>query len=94
LTAFFGERRLKNITPTDVHAFIVDRKEQGKAAATINGEVAHLSHMFTWANKLKLTTHNPCRDISKLKANKKTVIFHAKRLAVCWRSVAGTCEIW
>ena len=71
LKAFFGERPLKNITPADVHAFIVDRKEQGKAAATINGEVAHLSHMFTWANKLKLTTHNPCRDISKLKANKK-----------------------
>src|SRR2546425_10246782 len=27
--------------------------------------------MFTWANRLMLATCHPCRDISKLKANKK-----------------------
>jgi integrase len=67
LKAFFGERLLTNIKPEHVLALIMHRKEQGKSAATINGEVAHLSHMFTWANKLKLTTHHPVKGIGYLK---------------------------
>lgn len=71
LTAVFGKKLVKDVTPEDVHAFILHRREQGKAAATINGEIAVLSTMFTWANKLKLTTRHPCRGIGKLKANQK-----------------------
>jgi len=71
LKAFFGETLITNITPEQIHAFILHRKEQGKAAATINGEVAHLSHLFTWANKLKLTTQHPVKGVSKLRANRR-----------------------
>jgi hypothetical protein len=31
--------------------FIVQRKEQGRSSYTINSEVAHLSHLFTWVGK-------------------------------------------
>jgi integrase len=72
LKMFFGENTLaKNIQPEDVHKFIAHRREQGRAAATINGEAAHLSHMFTWANRLKLVNHHPVKGIGFLKANMK-----------------------
>lgn len=71
LKAYFGETLLKNITPEHVHAFIMGRKEQGKAAATINGEIALLSHMFTWGNKLKLVAHHPVRGVGYLKAHRR-----------------------
>ncbi|HEV8713298.1 MAG TPA: site-specific integrase [Candidatus Binatia bacterium] len=91
LKAFFGERLLKDITPADVHAFIMSRKEQGKSAATINAEVGHLSHMFTWANKLHLTTHHPCRGVTRLKANQKDRYLTREEidrlLAVCRRDL-------
>lgn len=44
LKAYFGEKLVKDVTPEDVHAFILHRNEQDKAAATINGEVATLFH--------------------------------------------------
>jgi len=71
LKVVFGERLLKNITPADVHAFILHRKEQGKSGATINGEIALLSHMFTWGNKLKLIAHHPVRGVGYLKARRR-----------------------
>lgn len=72
LKAFFGEDTpLKHVTPERVHQFMQERREQGKSAATINAEIAHLAHLFTWANKLKLTTHHPAKGIRKLRANRK-----------------------
>lgn len=71
LKAFFGETLLKNIKPEHVHAFIMARKEHGKAAATINGEIALLSHMFTWGTKLKVVAHHPVRGVSYLKAHRR-----------------------
>jgi integrase len=47
------------------------RREQGTAAATINGEVVVLSTMFTRANKLKLTTRHPVKGVGKLRVNRK-----------------------
>jgi integrase len=68
LKAFFGEQTLiKNIQPQDVTKFIVHRKDQGKSPYTINGDLAHLSHMFTWACKLKLATHHPAKGLGRLK---------------------------
>ena len=71
LKVYFGERLLTNITPADVHGFILYRKEQGKAAATINGGIALLSHMFTWGNRLKLVAQHPVRGTSYLKARRR-----------------------
>jgi integrase len=67
LKDYFGETLITNIQPADVHAFILNRRDRGKAANTINTEVAHLSHMYTWANKLKLTTNHPVKGIGALK---------------------------
>src|SRR6266852_4140099 len=36
LVAYFGEKPVSRITPQDVHGFIMKRKEQGKAGATVN----------------------------------------------------------
>src|SRR5262249_41352540 len=71
LKDYFGDTVVKNISPADVHAFILHRKEQGKAGATINAEINHLAHMFTWANKLRLTANHPVKGIARLKANQK-----------------------
>jgi integrase len=60
-----------------VHALILLRRDRGKSANTINGEVALLSHMFTWANKLKLTAHHPVKGIGYLKTpRKERYLFH------------------
>ncbi len=46
-----------------MHRFIQYRKEQGKSPYTVNGEVAHVTHMFTWAYKLKLVHHHPVKGV-------------------------------
>ena len=66
LKAFFGETAIKTISPETVDAFVQERKGQRKAPATINVEIAHLSHMFTWANQRKLTHNHPVRGREKL----------------------------
>jgi integrase len=89
LKAFFGEHTLvKNIRAETVHAFILHRKDQGKAAATINVEVAHLSHLFTWACKLGLATHHPTRGIGALKANQKTRYLSREEIQL----LIGVCD--
>src|SRR6185369_12076046 len=45
LKSHFGETLITNVQPADVHTFILGRRERGKAANTINTEIAHLSHM-------------------------------------------------
>jgi len=40
-----------------------------KEKTTINREIALLSHMFTWGNKIKLVTHHPVRGVGYLKAH-------------------------
>ena len=68
LKAFFGETTpAKQIQLADVSRFIVQRKEQGRSPYTINSEVAHLSHLFTWAGKLGLVSHHPVKGIGYLK---------------------------
>lgn len=72
LKAFFGETTLaKQIQLAGVSRFIVHRKEQGRSPYTINSEVAHLSHLFTWAGKLGLVSHHPVRGIGYLKVKPK-----------------------
>jgi integrase len=71
LKAYFGETLLTNIKPEHALAFLMRRKEQGRAAATINGGIALLSHMFTWGNRLKLVAHHPVRGVGYLKAHRK-----------------------
>src|SRR5262249_43179876 len=55
LKAYFGDTRMQNITPADVHAYVAHRMEQGKAANTVNAEVGHLGHLCSWAVNMRLT---------------------------------------
>jgi integrase len=72
LKAFFGETTpAKQIQLADVSRFIVQRKEHGRSPYTINAEVAHLSHLFTWARKLRLVSHHPVQGIGYLKVKAK-----------------------
>jgi site-specific recombinase XerD len=72
LKAFFGETTpAKQIQPADVSKFIVQRKEQSKSPYTINSELAHLSHMFTWAGKLGLVAHHPVKGVGYFKTKQK-----------------------
>lgn len=72
LKGFFGETTpAKQIQLADVSRFIVQRKEQGRSPYTINSEVAHLSHLFTWAGKLRLVAHHPVKGIGYLKVKPK-----------------------
>ena len=72
LKAFFGETTpAKQIQLADVSRFIVQRKEQGRSVNTINCEVAHLSHLFTWALKLALVAHHPVKGVGYLKTKQK-----------------------
>ena len=66
LKAFFGETPIKTISPENVDAFVQERKGQKKAPATINVEIALLSHMFTWANKRTLTHNHPVKGRERL----------------------------
>ena len=66
LKSYFGETLITHIRPADVHAFILNRREWGKAANTINTEITHLSHIYTWAHKLRLTTNHPIKGIAAL----------------------------
>jgi integrase len=72
LKVFFGETTpAKQIQLADVSRFIVQRKGQGRSPYTINSEVAHLSHLFTWAGKLGLVVHHPVKGIGYLKVKPK-----------------------
>lgn len=72
LKAFFGETTLaKQIQAADVSKFIVYRKEQGWSPYTVNSEVAHLSHLFTWAGKLGLVAQHPVKGIGYLRVKPK-----------------------
>jgi integrase len=89
LTGYFGEKLVKNVRPEDVHAFILHRRERGKSGATINGELAVLSSAYTWANKLKLTTHHPCRGIGRLKANRKDRYLSQEEIQYLLTAISG-----
>jgi site-specific recombinase XerD len=71
LKDYFGDMLIKNMTPADIHPYTLARIEQGRVANTVNAEIGHLGHMFTWAVKMKLTAQNPVKGITQLKGNKK-----------------------
>lgn len=72
LKAFFGETTpAKQLQAADVSRFVVQRKEQGRSPYTINSEVAHLSHLFTWAGKLGLVAFHPVKGIGYLRVKPK-----------------------
>lgn len=72
LKAFFGETTpAKQIQLADVSRFIVHRKELGRSPYTVNSDMAHLSHLFTWAGRLGLVAYHPVKGVGYLRVKPK-----------------------
>ena len=63
----WGKKPFRSINLTDVDKYVSDRKSDGVINATINRELACLSHLCTWARKRGYLSRNPLEDYEKLK---------------------------
>src|SRR5271156_2529414 len=73
LKPFFGSMRLDAITSFAVDRYKKKRIDAGAANATINREVATLSHLFSMAIEWKWLDRHPCR-LKMLKENPGRII--------------------
>lgn len=60
LIPFFGKTALVSIGTYDVECYKQRRQEQGASRATINRELAVLSHLLNWALEWNWLQHLPC----------------------------------
>lgn len=76
IMAFFRAKTLREITPEDIAAFQLKRKNETtnrgtpRNAVTVNREMAQLSSIFTYAVKMRRLDKNPCRSVDRLEAPK------------------------
>ena len=73
LTPFFGGQRLDGITTFTVDRYKKRRQEVGASAATINRELATLSHLLRNAVEWKWIEIQPCK-VTKLKENEGRMV--------------------
>lgn len=69
--AHFGKRLIREITPPDVKAFIVDFAGQNYAKKTVVTQLQILSMIFSWAVEHGECNSNPCSCVSIPKGLKK-----------------------
>ncbi len=74
LLLFFGNKRLKDISPFLVEKYKQKRKEEVKPA-TVNRELACMKHMFSLAIKWGKTTKNPVKEVKLFKENNQRLRF-------------------
>ena len=67
----FGLKRLNDITSFEIEKYRKDRKDAGKADATINRELQALRHMFNKAIAWGKCQHNPMKQV-KLRREENT----------------------
>jgi Phage integrase SAM-like domain len=84
LIPFFKEKPLTNISTFEVERFKKHRVEQGLKPATINRELAALSHLFSKAIEWKLIDHRPAR-IRRLKEGSGRISY----LRSCTKDLKG-----
>ena len=69
---FFGEKRLNQITISDIHDYVATRKaKDGLCACSINLEVTLLRSLFKFAIECGYASENPARAVTNLKVEKK-----------------------
>ncbi len=66
LLAYFKGKRLMAIKPADIEDYIIQRKNDGVANATVNRELACLKHMYNLAIKWGDATTNPVKEVNLL----------------------------
>ena len=74
LKPFFGQKALSKISSFDVDRYKKKRVEQGASHATVNRELAVLSHMFSMAIDWGWIAHRPAR-ISRFKEDKGRIVY-------------------
>jgi integrase len=74
LTPFFGSKGLSKIGSFDVERYKKARTEAGAQPATINRELAVLSHLFSKAVDWKWITHRPAK-IERFKEDSGRIIY-------------------
>src|SRR5207249_7458017 len=65
LKAFFNDYRLSQISLVLVEKYKKQRKEAGKADATVNRELTLLRHFFNKCIDFRLAHSNPFRNVSR-----------------------------
>ncbi len=92
LKPFLGDRPLSKITAFDLHRYVKQRRDAGAAVATINRELATLSHLFhraqewEWLERVvkvpRLREEN--RRLVYLTGEQVNLLLDAARADVCW----------
>lgn len=80
IVAYFGKKRLKDISPFDVESFKLKRLktpvkykrvEKPRLAASVNRELQLLSRIFTLAIEKRETVGNPCSEVNLLPGERR-----------------------
>jgi integrase len=69
LCPVFGRKRLDQIDPLLIEKYKLQRKNDGKADATVNRELGCLKNSFSMAIRWRLVTGNPVCEIKMFKEN-------------------------
>lgn len=77
LNSFFGQKPLSKISSFDVARYRKHRKEAGAADATVNRELAVISHLFNKAVEWGWLTHRPAK-IARFKEDKGRIVYLTK----------------
>lgn len=92
LTPFFGDRPLSKIAPFDLQRYVKQRRDAGAAPATINSELATLSHLlkraveWSWLDRPVKIPRLPVdnRRLVYLTEDQAQRLLEAARADACW----------
>jgi integrase len=73
LTDFFKDKTLTEIKPAMIEQFKSNRRNAGKALATINRELSVLSKIFTVSIRLEEAESNPCKNVERFALDNQRV---------------------
>jgi site-specific recombinase XerD len=66
MRAFFGQKHVESIKPSDVNKYSLWRRSEHKVKPiTLRHDLDNLSKFFKWARTMDLATDNPVRDVEK-----------------------------
>lgn len=73
--AFFGDKKLSEITPIDIKKFRVWEKKNNASDKTMQVYNAHLSAIFNFAVKMYGLSENPCKAAGTIKVAKREMTY-------------------
>lgn len=92
LRPFFGSLRLDAINKFNVGSYRKRRKEQGAAPATINRELATLSHVFTKSVEWKWITSVPFRPVREDEGEGRIIALTDEQCDALMRAAIGSAD--